>query len=85
MVRASSVTARRAGPLAAGLSVRDWAWWRLPGALRAYVAAVPAAGLVLAVAAAAATAWVPADLARFGLLLSCGSVSVVATQRIAYL
>jgi diguanylate cyclase (GGDEF)-like protein len=46
---------------------------------------VPAAGLVLAVAAAAATAWVPADLARFGLLLSCGSVSVVATQRIAYL
>jgi len=46
---------------------------------------VPAAGLVLAAAAAAATAWVPADLARFGLLLSCGSVSVVATQRIAYL
>ena len=84
-MRASSVTARRAGRLAAGLSVRDWAWWRLPGALRAYVAAVPAAGLVLAVAAAAATAWVPADLARFGLLLSCGSVSVVATQRIAYL
>jgi diguanylate cyclase (GGDEF)-like protein len=84
-VRASSVTARRAGRLAAGLSVRDWAWWRLPGALRAYVAAVPAAGLVLAAAAAAATAWVPADLARFGLLLSCGSVSVVATQRIAYL
>src|SRR5690348_2752804 len=85
MVRASSVTARRAGRPAAGLSVRDWAWWRLSGALRAYVAAVPAAGLVLAVAAATATAWVPADLARFGLLLSCGSVSVVATQRIAYL
>jgi diguanylate cyclase (GGDEF)-like protein len=40
---------------------------------------------VLAAAAAAATSWVPADLARFGLLLSCGSVSVVATQRIAYL
>lgn len=84
-MRASSVTARLAGHLAAGLSVRDWAWWRLPGALRAYVAAVPAAGLVLAAAAAAATSWPSADLVRFGLLLSCGSVSVVATQRIAYL
>jgi diguanylate cyclase (GGDEF)-like protein len=46
---------------------------------------VPAAGLVLAAAAAAATSWPQADLVRFGLLLSCGSVSVVATQRIAYL
>src|SRR5579859_5126564 len=86
-MRASSVTARLparlAGRLAAGLSVRDWAWWRLPVALRAYVGAVPAVALVLAAAAAAATAWTAADLMRFGLLLSCGSVSVVATQRFA--
>jgi diguanylate cyclase (GGDEF)-like protein len=46
---------------------------------------VPAAGLALAAAAAATTSWRPADLVRFGLLLSCGSVSVVATQRLAYL
>ena len=85
VVRASSVTASSAGRLAAGLSVRDWAWWRLPGILRAYVGAVTAAGLVLTVAAASATAWPPGDLVRFGLLLSCGSVSIVATQRIAYL
>ena len=84
-MRASSVTARLAGRLAAGLSVRDWAWWQLPRALRAYVGAVPAVSLVLAAVAAAATAWPAADLVRFGLLLSCGSVSVVATQRFAYL
>ena len=85
VVRASSITASSAGRLAAGLSVRDWAWWRLPGILRAYVGAVTAAGLVLIVAAASATAWPPGDLVRFGLLLSCGSGSIVATQRIAYL
>jgi diguanylate cyclase (GGDEF)-like protein len=88
-MRASSVTARLiarlAGRLAAGLSVRDWAWGRLPRALRAYVGAVPAAALVRAAVAAAATAWPGADLVRFGLLLSCGSVSVLATQRFAYL
>jgi diguanylate cyclase (GGDEF)-like protein len=84
-VRASSVTARLAGRLAAGLPVRDWAWWRLPGVLRAYVGVVPAVGLVVAALAASVTSWPPGDLVRFGLLLSCGSVSVVATQRVAYL
>jgi diguanylate cyclase (GGDEF)-like protein len=84
-MQASSVTASSAGRLAAGLSVRDWAWWRLPGVLRAYVGAVPAAGLALVALAASATAWAPGDLVRFGLLLSCGSVSIVATQRMAYL
>ena len=84
-MRASSVTASSAGLLAAGLSVRDWAWWRLPGLVRAYIGAVPVAALALVAVAASATAWRPGDLARFGLLLSCGAVSVVVTPRVAYL
>jgi diguanylate cyclase (GGDEF)-like protein len=84
-MRASSVTASPAGRLAAGLSVRDWAWWRLPGPVRAYVGAVPVAALALVAVAASATSWVPGDLVRFLLLLSCGAVSVVVTQRVAYL
>jgi diguanylate cyclase (GGDEF)-like protein len=84
-MRASSVTASSAGLLAAGLSVRDWAWWRLPGLVRAYIGAVPVAALALVAVAASATAWLPGDLARFGLLLSCGAVSVVVTPRVAYL
>jgi diguanylate cyclase (GGDEF)-like protein len=84
-MRASSVTASPAGRLAAGLSVRDWAWWRLPGLVRAYIGAVPVAALALVAVAASATSWVPGDLARFLLLLSCGAVSVVVTQRVAYL
>jgi diguanylate cyclase (GGDEF)-like protein len=84
-MRASSVTASPAARLAAGLSVRDWAWWRLPGLVRAYIAAVPVAALALVAVAASATSWVPGDLVRFGLLLSCGAVSVVVTPRVAYL
>jgi diguanylate cyclase (GGDEF)-like protein len=84
-MRASSVTAPSAGRLAAGLSVRDWAWWRLPGLVRAYVGAVPVVALALAALAASATSWPPGDLARFGLLLSCGAISVVVTPRVAFL
>jgi diguanylate cyclase (GGDEF)-like protein len=84
-MRASSVTASSAGRLAAGLSVRDWAWWRLPGLVRAYVGAVPVVALALAGLAASETSWPPSDLARFGLLLSCGAISVVVTPRVAFL
>jgi diguanylate cyclase (GGDEF)-like protein len=84
-MRASSVTASPAGRLAAGLSVRDWAWWRLPGLVRAYIGAVPAVALALAALAASATSWPPGDLVRFGLLLSCGAISVAVTPRVAYL
>jgi diguanylate cyclase (GGDEF)-like protein len=84
-MRASSVTASSAGRLAAGLSVRDWAWWRLPGLVRAYVGAVPVVALALVALAASATSWPPGDLARFGLLLSCGAISVVVTPRVAFL
>ncbi len=83
-MRASSVTASSAW-LAAGLSVRDWAWWRLPGLVRAYIGAVPVAALALVAVAASATSWRPGDLVRFLLLLSCGAVSVVVTPRVAYL
>jgi diguanylate cyclase (GGDEF)-like protein len=84
-MRASSVTASSAGRLAAGLSVRDWAWWRLPGLVRAYIGAVPVVALALAALAASATSWPPGDLVRFGLLLSCGAISVAVTPRVAYL
>ena len=80
-MRASSITGR----LPAGLLVRDWAWWRLPGLLRAYVGAVPAAALVLTAVAAASAPWLPGDLVKFLLLLGCGVISVVATPRVAYL
>ena len=80
-MRASSITGR----LPAGLLVRDWAWWRLPGLLRTYVGAVPAVALALAAVAAASTSWLPGDLVKFLLLLGCGAISVVATPRVAYL
>ena len=80
-MRASSITGR----LPAGLLVRDWAWWRLPGLLRTYVGAVPAVALALAAVAAASTSWPPGDLVKFLLLLGCGAISVVATPRVAYL
>src|SRR6266702_6298720 len=79
-MRASFITGR----LPAGLRVRDWAWWRLPGLLRAYVGAVPAAALALTAVAAASTSWRPGDLVKFLLLLGCGAISVVAPQRVAY-
>jgi diguanylate cyclase (GGDEF)-like protein len=80
-MRASPVTYR----LPAGLAVRDWAWWRLPGLLRLYVGAVPAAALVVIAVAASQTSWRAGDLVKFLLLLGCGGISVVATQRVAYL
>jgi len=78
-MEASSVAQR----LGAGVDAREWAWWRLPRLMRAYVGVVPLAGLVVAGYAAWHTTWRPADLVTFGLLLGCGLISVGATARAA--
>jgi diguanylate cyclase (GGDEF)-like protein len=64
--------------------VRDSAWWRLPGVLRWYVAAVPLTAFAVTMFAAYHTPWRATDLGKFCLLLGCGLVSVAATPRIAY-
>jgi diguanylate cyclase (GGDEF)-like protein len=63
---------------------RTWAWWRLPGLLRAYVGAVPVAAFVFFCYAASQTVWTVDDLVKFMLLLGCGLIAVAATPRIAY-
>ncbi len=79
-MRPSSLTSR----LKAGVNVRDWPWWRLPPALRWYVATPP----LLALAAVGITVrwseWHAIDLAKFTLLVCCGMISVACTPRIAY-
>ena len=50
-MKASSVTRR----LLAAADVRNWAWWRLPWLLRAYVGIVPVTWLVLTGYAASQT------------------------------
>src|SRR5271166_1835511 len=80
-MRASSVT--RA--ILARAAVRNWAWWRLPLLLRAYVGTVVLAAFGFACFAAVQTTWSVADAWRFALLLGCGLVSVAATPRMAYL
>ena len=64
--------------------VRNWAWWRLPWLLRAYVGIVPVTALALIGYAASQTTWHLADLEKFLLLLGCGLISVAATPRTAY-
>ena len=80
-MEASSVTRRALGYA----DVRDWAWWQLPLALRSYVGAVVVAALVMIGYAASQTIWTAPDVLTFLLLLACGTISVVATPRIAYL
>jgi diguanylate cyclase (GGDEF)-like protein len=77
----SSVTDR----LRAGADARNWAWWRLPKLMRAYVGIVPLAALAGIGAAAWQTSWHPGDLVKFFLLLTCGMISVGATARVAHL
>jgi diguanylate cyclase (GGDEF)-like protein len=79
-MRASSVTRR----LQAATVIRDWAWWQLPGLLRAYIGVVSAAAFLLIGVAASQTSWHTGDLVKFLLLLGCGMISVAATPRIAY-
>jgi len=80
-MEASSVT--RA--LLARAAIQNWAWWRLPLLLRAYVGTVVLAAFGFACFAASQTTWSVADAWRFALLLGCGLVSVAATPRMAYL
>ena len=80
-MKASSVT--RA--ILARAAVQNWAWWRLPLLLRAYVGTVVLAAFGFACFAASQTTWSVADAWRFALLLGCGLVSVAATPRMAYL
>ena len=80
-MEASSVTRRALGYA----DVRDWAWWQLPLALRSYVGAVVVAAFVMIGYAASQTIWTTPDVLTFLLLLACGTISVVATPRIAYL
>ena len=80
-MKASSVT--RA--ILARAAVKNWAWWRLPLLLRAYVGSVVLAAFGFACFAAVQTTWSGADAWRFALLLGCGLVSVAATPRMAYL
>jgi diguanylate cyclase (GGDEF)-like protein len=79
-MQASSV----AGRLKQSLKVTDWAWWRLPIALRLYVATVIAAAAVTIGIGVAQADWRASDLAKFLLLACCAVVSVVSTPRIAY-
>jgi diguanylate cyclase (GGDEF)-like protein len=79
-MRASSLTSR----LKVNVTVRDWPWWRLPPALRWYVAAPPAVALLAIGLTAARTDWQIFDLAKFLLLVCCGMISVAYTPRIAY-
>jgi diguanylate cyclase (GGDEF)-like protein len=80
-MEASSVTRRLLGYAV----VRDWAWWQLPMALRVYVGAIPVTALGLIGFAASQTTWTVNDFLKFLLLLGCGTVSVAATPRVAYL
>jgi diguanylate cyclase (GGDEF)-like protein len=63
------------------VAVRDWLWWRLPPALRFYVAAAPVAAVGVIGVAAGFTHWAAGDVIKFLLLLSCGMISMAATPR----
>jgi diguanylate cyclase (GGDEF)-like protein len=79
-MKAPSITRR----VLAYVDVRTWAWWQLPGLLRAYVGLVPVTAFALIGYAASQSTWRSADLVKFLLLLGCGLISVAATPRIAY-
>src|ERR1700722_2220963 len=76
-MQTSSVTRR----MLTSIDFRKWAWWRLPGHVRIYVAGVPLAALALTSFAAAQTSWRLGDLVKFAVLLGCGMVSVAARPR----
>jgi diguanylate cyclase (GGDEF)-like protein len=79
-MQASSLT----GCIARCTAVRDWAWWGLDPMLRAYVAAITAAGAAVILYTASQTSWHPDDQAKFLLLVLCGMISVASTPRIMY-
>jgi diguanylate cyclase (GGDEF)-like protein len=66
------------------VNVTRWAWWELPGPIRAYVAAVVLAAVAAFGFSAAHTTWHLTELLKFLLLMACGLISVAATPRIPY-
>ena len=66
------------------VSVRDWAWWQLPPALRFYVAAAPVATVMVIGIEAGFTNWRISDAVKFLLLMSCGMISTASTPKILY-
>jgi len=80
-MEASAITRR----LSAIIHIRNWAWWQLPGLLKAYIGLPPLAALVAIGVAVSQTAWHVADVLKFALLLGCGLVSVAATPRVAHI
>jgi diguanylate cyclase (GGDEF)-like protein len=64
--------------------IRDWAWWRLSPLLRWYVGTLPVLALAAIALEAARTDWRLADLAKFLILMCCGTISVASTPRIMY-
>ncbi len=79
-MQAVSLTSR----LNSGVGIRDWAYWRLPPLLRAYIAFVSLLALVLLGIGAVFTSWHVRDLITFLLLASCGTISMASTPRIVY-
>jgi diguanylate cyclase (GGDEF)-like protein len=79
-MQATSLTNR----LRRGMVFRDWAWWRLPPLLRWYVGILPVLAVAVIAIEAARTDWHVLDLAKFLLLMCCGTISVASTPRIMY-
>ena len=67
-----------------GAGIRDWACWRLPVLLRAYVIGVIALAVVLFGVVAALTDWRTPDALKFLLLACCGTISMASTPRLVY-
>src|SRR5579859_7019618 len=63
---------------------RRWEWWKIPVALRTYVAGVVLTAIGLICYAATQTHWSASDLLKYLLLLACALGSVAATPRSSY-
>jgi diguanylate cyclase (GGDEF)-like protein len=79
-MQATSLTSR----FRRDVGVGRWAWWRLPVALRCYVATVALGGAVAIGVAAYYTQWHTQDIAKFLLLMCCAVISVASNPRIVY-
>lgn len=68
---------------AAGSRITQWPVWTLPGPLRAYVIALPAAGAGVLALSAAVAPWRLSQLGIFLPLLACGVLAIEATRNVA--
>jgi diguanylate cyclase (GGDEF)-like protein len=64
--------------------VKNWLWWQLPPLVRWYVATPIVTVVALMSVLAVHTDWRVSDLAKFAVLVCCGSISVASTPRIMY-